>query len=116
MKKKLTITALAVFFATIWIGFCFAGGPQGGNPRKGKLTYRSIYNSCANRGEVESRSPILNPSDKTMAQWERIFEKRDFSEFKCQQEWAALSENDIADIYAYLYEHAADSPTPAKCK
>jgi hypothetical protein len=51
-----------------------------------------------------------------MAQWKRLFEKKDFEEFLCKEEWSQLSEGDIADIYAYLYKHAADSPTPAKCK
>jgi hypothetical protein len=116
MKRNLTILALAAFFAVAWTAVCFAGGPEGGNERKGKYTYRKIYNSCANRGEVESRSPVINPSDKTMAQWDRIFQKKDFSDFKCRQEWDKLSEQDLLDIYAYLYKHAADSPTPAKCK
>ena len=56
------------------------------------------------------------PDTKTQAQWTRVFEKKDFDQFGCQEEWSALSEGDLSDIYAYLHDHAADSPTPAKCK
>jgi hypothetical protein len=60
--------------------------------------------------------PPISPDAKTQAQWTRTFEKKDFADFGCQPEWEALSEKDITDIYTYLHDHAADSPTPAKCK
>jgi hypothetical protein len=37
-------------------------------------------------------------------------------EFGCKEEWSQLSDTELMDIYAYLHAHAADSPTPAKCK
>jgi len=81
-----------------------------------KISDKNVYKACAERGEVQSKTPIVSPSDKTMAQWERIFEKKDFDLFKCSNEWKNLSGEDINDIYSYLYNYAADSPTPAKCK
>ncbi len=109
--------------AALIVAFVFIFGALGtalaldqGNKRKGKYTYRKVYKACLERGEVDSPTPPISPADKTMAQWQSIFEERKFEEFGCQQEWSALSEEEISDIYAYLYGHAADSPTPAKCK
>jgi hypothetical protein len=114
MMKKAMTGLLAAFLTLIFIQTATALEP--GNDRKGKYTYRKVYKACMERGEVETPRPTLNPDAKTMDQWTRVFEKQDFGEFGCQQEWSQLSEEDISDIYAYLYKHAADSPTPAKCK
>ncbi|WP_457551728.1 cytochrome c family protein [Desulfobacula sp.] len=115
MNKKLIILAVVVMVALFGTTLLFAQGPDG-NKRKGKYTYRNVYKACAARGEVQSKTPIVSPADKTMAQWERIFEKKKFDFFKCSTEWNKLSKEDMNDIYSYLYNYAADSPTPAKCK
>ncbi|MBI9092061.1 MAG: cytochrome c family protein [Desulfobacterium sp.] len=115
MNKKMIVSLLALMFLLVSTALCFAEGPNG-NKRKGKYTYRKVYKACAARGEVDSKKPHISPSDKTMAQWERIFDTRDFSEFKCGQEWGALTDEETQDIYAYLYGYAADSPSPATCK
>ncbi len=114
MLKKGFFLATAVIFLFSSIGISFA--LEMGNKRKGKYTYRKVYKSCMERGEVDSPKPPLSPDTKTQAQWTRTFEKKAFEDFGCKQEWDALSEEEINDIYTYLYEHAADSPTPAKCK
>lgn len=113
MKK--TMTAVLAILMT----FCFIGtalAMEQGNKRKGKYTYRKVYKACQERGEVDSPKPILNPDAKTQAGWEEAFDNNQFEEFKCQEEWSALSEKDLTDIYTYLWSHASDSPTPAKCK
>lgn len=115
MNKKVLSLLVAIMFVFAGTTLLFAQGPDG-NKRKGKYTYRSVYKACAERGEVDSKTPFISPSDKTMAQWERVFEKKEFEIFKCSEEFKNLSEADILDIYTYLYNYAADSPTPAKCK
>jgi len=115
MVKKLVCMAVSILFVLTATTLVFAEGPEG-NKRKGKYTYKGVYKACAKRGEVESKTPVLSPGDKTMAQWKRIFDKKDFEAFKCSEEWGNLSEKDVLDIYTYLYSYAADSPTPAKCK
>ena len=55
-------------------------------------------------------------ADKTMAEWTTLFESKDFKQFGCQEEWSQLSDQAMTDIYTYMHDHAADSPTPAKCK
>ena len=112
--KKIMISLMALMLTMSFTGAALA--LEKGNKRKGKYTYRKVYKSCFERGEVESKKPVINPDAKTQAQWTRVFEKADFKEFGCLDEWAALSEKDLNDIYTYLHDHAADSPTPAKCK
>jgi hypothetical protein len=115
MTKKVLVSMLAMVVLAVFTAVSFAEDPAG-NSRKGKYTYRKVYKSCMERGEVTSERPIINPSDKTMEQWKRVFETKDFGAFKCSQDWGKLSEEEMQDIYAYLYSGAADSPTPAKCK
>lgn len=112
--KKMMISVLTLFLTFGFISAALA--LDKGNNRKGKYTYRKIYKACHERGAVDSKKPVLSPDTKTQAQWTRVFENKDFDQFGCQEEWTALSTEDLADIYAYLHDHAADSPTPAKCK
>jgi hypothetical protein len=126
MKRKIMMTCITAVLAIAFlapVGMAGQGvaenGPEG-NDRKGKYTYRKVYKACYKRGEVDSKTPAVSPADKTMAQWEQIFEKEDFEnfakEFGCAQEWKELSQEDVIDIYSYMYNHAADSPSPAQCQ
>ena len=114
MTKKIFLALLAIIFVFSTVSVSLA--MDKGNKRKGKYTYRKVYKACFERGEVESKTPPVSPADKTQEQWTSLFESKNYSEFGCEQEWSNLSETEIADIYAYMHEHAADSPTPAKCK
>jgi len=114
MFRKTIAAVVAVLFILTSAGLVFA--IDKGNKRKGKYTYRKVYQSCHARGELDSPVPFLSPADKTQTQWAEIFEGQKLDEFKCTDEWSALSEAEMSDIYAYFYEHASDSPTPAKCK
>jgi hypothetical protein len=105
---------LTVLLSVTFVGASFA--MDKGNKRKGKYTYRKIYKACHERGEVEAAKPTINPDAHTQADWTKLFEAKNFEEFGCKEEWSALSEKDIIDIYTYLHAHASDSPTPAKCK
>lgn len=114
MFKKSIITLTAVLFLIASVGISFA--LEKGNDRKGKYTYRKIYKACMERGEVDSAKPPVSPDEKTQAQWTRLFEKKDFEDLGCAVEWNKMDEKDLMNIYAYLHDHAADSPSPAKCK
>jgi hypothetical protein len=114
MTRKVIVTAMAFFFLFSAVGVSFA--LDKGNKRKGKYTYRKVYKACFERGDVESKTPPISPADKTQAEWEALFTKKDFTQFGCEEEWNNLGDTQVTDIYTYLYEHAFDSPTPAKCK
>ena len=112
--RRLMILVLATLFLVTSVGASLA--MEQGNKRKGKYTYRKVYKSCSERGEVASTKPSLNPSDRTQAEWEAMYEARDFTAFGCLDEWGNLSDEEITDIFTYLYAHASDSPTPLQCK
>ncbi len=114
MFRNLVVTSMAFFFVFSTIGAGFA--LDKGNKRKGKYTYRKVYKACFERGAVESKTPSISPADKTQDEWEAVFTNKDFAQFGCEEEWNNLDDTAITDIYTYLYEHAFDSPTPAKCK
>jgi len=112
--RKLIFIALAVVFSLTSVGAVLA--IDKGNKRKGKYIYRKVYKACYQRGEVESVKPPLNPDAKTQSEWTQVFDSRSFDEFGCREEWTNLSDQDLSHIYSYLHDHAADSPTPLKCK
>ena len=114
MIRKIIVATMAFFFvfSTLGVGFAL----DKGNKRKGKYTYRKVYKACFERGAVESQTPPISPADKTQAEWEAVFTSKDYAQFGCEEEWDNLNDTQVTDIYTYLYEHAADSPTPAKCK
>ncbi|UCD32639.1 MAG: cytochrome c [Desulfobacterales bacterium] len=112
--KKIVATFITVVFVFTSAGICFAADT--GNKRKGKYTYRKVYKSCHQRGEVDSTSPSLSPNDKTQAEWQDIFDSKKLDVFGCKEEWDQLSEKDLLDIFSYLHAHASDSPNPVTCK
>jgi hypothetical protein len=114
MTKKIAIVFLSALMTITFVCTAMAGEP--GNKRKGKYTYRKVYKACFERGEVDSKTPPISPSDKTMAEWTQVFDSKDFAQFGCADDWAKLEERDLLDIYSYLHAHGSDSPTPAKCK
>jgi len=116
MFKKNMAALMMMIFLLVSFSMAFASEGPDGNDRKGKYTYRKVYKACAQTGEVESATPTISPADKTMVQWQEIFENKNFDEFGCKDNWEGLPDKDVLDIYSYFYKHASDSPTPAKCK
>ncbi len=108
MKNRLLTLTLLVIFIIISLGSALAG--EKGNARKGKYLFRKHCRTChVEGGQAKEMSPI----DHKQAEWEALFAK---AEFPCKADWPELSEKDVTDIYTHLYEHASDSPSPAKCK
>jgi cytochrome c5 len=111
MHKKIIIATLS--FMTLFFLVAVSVPAQEGNARKGKHLFR---NSCRECHKEEATATPLSPDSKTQAQWERAFEQESYEELECKDEWTKHSEEDLEDIFTYLYEHAYDSPSPAKCK
>ena len=109
MYKKIGSILIIMIFLLVSIGMVMAAGK--GNARKGKYLYRKNCRTC--HCEDGTAKP-LSPIDKTQAQWEEVFNNID--KLQCSKEWAKLSEKDRTDMYAHLWGHAFDSPSPAKCK
>ncbi len=95
---------------------CFAAlsiAEEKGDQRKGKYFFRSNCRTCHKDGGT---AKYLGPDSKTMAQWQKAFEKKQYAEFKCKAEWEKRSAEELLDIFTYLHKYAADSPSPAKCQ
>ncbi|MFZ3045960.1 MAG: cytochrome c [Desulfatirhabdiaceae bacterium] len=111
MKRTLisiiTLVLLTVFAASLM------GAEKGGNGRKGKYTFRKSCRECHMEG---GKAQEMSPSNKTQAQWDSAFAADKYKGYACKAEWEKLTPEDINDIYAYMWEHAFDSPSPAKCK
>ena len=107
--QRIGFILIILFFLIASAGLTLADGK--GNARKGKYLFRKNCRTChVDGGSAKALSPI----DKTQAKWEEVFSSVD--KLPCLKEWANLSEKDRSDMYAYLWGHAFDSPSPAKCK
>ncbi len=81
---------------------------EGGNPRKGKYLFKKNCKAChTSNSEVGAVTPL----SKTMAQWDRMFEKNNHP----GDAWQDFSEQDLLDINHFLYDHAIDSDQPETC-
>ena len=107
-KRMGSLLILLIFLLGI-IGISMAAGK--GNARKGKYLYRKNCRACHFEG---GSAKALSPIDKTQAQWDEVFKSTD--KLTCKNEWGKLSDKDRLDIYAHLWGHAFDSPSPAKCE
>jgi hypothetical protein len=109
MLKGIGSILIIMFFVFAGIGIVTAGDE--GNARKGKYLFRKNCRTCHSE---EGSAKALSPIDKTQAQWDEVFKSID--KLSCSKEWAKLSDKDRIDMYAHLWGHAYDSPSPAKCK
>jgi len=109
MLKKIGTVSIALFISISLIGIVIAR--ETGNARKGKYLFRKTCRACHIEG---GSAKELSPISKTQAEWQKVFEGH--SNLPCKDEWAKLSEKDKQDMYAHLWGHAYDSPSPAKCK
>ena len=109
MRHRLILLLVAMALSITFIGFGMAAGK--GNARKGKYLFRKNCRTCHMNGGTAIE---LSPISKTQAEWEKVFAQ--CNQLQCKDVWAKLSEKDVQDMYAYLYGHAYDSPSPAKCQ
>jgi cytochrome c2 len=83
---------------------------EGGNAKKGKHLFKKNCKSCHDAG---GEGGELTPMAKTMSQWDRFFKKD--AEKHPGDAIKGLSEKDQKDINQFLFDSAADSPSPATC-
>ena len=83
---------------------------EGGNSRKGKHLYKKSCKVCHDKG---GEGGELTPMAKTMAQWDRYFKKK--AKKHPGDVFQKTKAKDLKDINQFLYDSAADSPSPATC-
>ncbi|TKB55488.1 c-type cytochrome [Ferrimonas aestuarii] len=89
---------------------CSAIAVEGGNPKKGKHLYKKHCKACHSQS---AQGGELTPMSKTMAQWDRFFQR---NKHKAKPEvFQGLADKALLDIQQFLYNHAADSDQPATC-
>ena len=109
MFKRIGSVIIIMIFFLVSIGSVMA--EDKGNARKGKYLFRKNCRTChVDGGSAKELSPI----SKTQAGWQKVFDK--YTQLECKAAWEKLSDKDHLDMYAHLYGHAFDSPSPAKCK
>jgi hypothetical protein len=95
MTKKTVFSLMALTLVFCVVGTCLAFEP--GDERKGKYMFRKNCRTCHIDGGTATP---LGPNSKTMAQWERAFEKYD--RYECVAEWNKLTPEDRNNILTYL--------------
>ena len=87
------------------------------NPRKGKAYFKKNCRVCHDGNTADA--PSLQPADRIIEQWERAFaDAEDVAECVPRvkdKTGVELTEQDLADIQAYLVGGAADSEQPMTC-
>ncbi len=111
MGKKLLLSALAIIMTLSFVSVNLA--TLEGNGRKGKYLFRKNCRSCHHE---DGSAVDLSPINKTQAEWQKIFSNDAYKKLACEVDWEKQSDKDLLDIYTYMYKHAFDSPSPAKCK
>lgn len=104
--KKLLVLMIAAFVLLAGLSLAQAEG----NWRKGKYLFRKNCRTCHAGGD---QAKELSPVSFKQAEWKAIF---DGDKFPCKDKWPKMKSGSMEDIYAHLHGHAADSPSPAKCK
>ena len=80
------------------------------NVSRGQLVYRKSCRKVCHDGTAGTGKAI-SPKEFSMAEWEKF--AKNIAKLPCIDEWRkGLSEDDLSDIFSYLYSGASDSPTP----
>lgn len=103
-KRFLLLGLILIFTASSALAI------EGGNSRKGKHLFKKNCKSCHGAG---GEGGEMTPMTKTMSQWDRYF-KRDADKHPGDV-FKSLSEKDLKDINQFLFDKAADSPSPETC-
>ena len=83
---------------------------KGGNPKKGKYLYKKHCKACHS---ADSKGGELTPMSKTMSQWDRLFKKNKHK--GGSESWDNMKPQELKDVNQFLFNHAADSPSPQTC-
>ena len=83
---------------------------KGGNPKKGKYLYKKHCKACHS---ADSKGGELTPMSKTMSQWDRLFKKNKHK--GGSEAWDSMKPQELKSVNQFLFDHAADSPSPQTC-
>ncbi|HEV2103446.1 MAG TPA: cytochrome c [Candidatus Acidoferrum sp.] len=82
-----------------------------GNETKGKFYFKQSCKSCHVKGE---KGGEITPLSKTQAQWQAYFAKgKHMKGTELLSKY--MTEEQLKDALAFVYNHAVDSPQPETC-
>ena len=98
-----------VMLALVPLGSLSAGDK--GNETKGKFYFKKTCKPCHVKGE---KGGEITPMSKTQAQWQTYFTKG--KHMKGTEPLSKyMTDDQLKDALAFLYNHAVDSPQPETC-
>lgn len=112
--RTLRYVAVVALVVVLVISLAIAGAA---NTKKGKVYFKNNCRVCHD-GKTP-KAATLTPMTKTQAMWQKAFAPGGAAHGCAarvkEKTGTALTEQDLADIAAYLVQHAADSDQPATC-
>jgi mono/diheme cytochrome c family protein len=100
---------LAAMLAMVPLSSLSAGDK--GNETKGKFYFKQSCKSCHVKGE---KGGEITPLSKTQAQWQAYFAKgKHMKGAEALSKY--LTDEQLKDALAFVYNHAVDSPQPETC-
>ncbi len=84
---------------------------EGGNARRGKELAIENCRPCHIRG---AEAGTMSPISKTQRQWDRFVKKGRHYKI-APGAWEPITEQDLKDVFQFMYDHAADSDQPQTC-
>ena len=110
MHRRLVSIFIIILFSLCIIVPSIAG--ERGNARKGKYIFRSNCRPCHRAG---GKARPMGPYQRKIKEWESIFAKDKYKEFKCKNAWEKLSQQELLDMLQYMRDGAIDSKVPRGC-
>ncbi|MGD9807703.1 MAG: cytochrome c [Deferribacterales bacterium] len=108
MFKKAMLVVLAVVFMATNV---FAMDFNAGDGRKGKRLWKRYHTKCADGTKLSAKA---GAATRTQAQWKDAFTNP--AKLPCGGKWEGIqSQEDMQDVFRYLFDHAADSDQPETC-
>lgn len=109
--KSLTISCLALLFASLLCATAAHAAIEGGDAKAGKALAKEKCKHCHQSG---TDGGTMTPLSKTQRQWERFY-KKDKHNNLAPGAWDTIPPNELIDIMQFMYDHAADSAQPETC-
>jgi len=108
MFKKAMLVVLAVVFVATNV---FAMNFDGGDGRKGKRLWKRYHTKCADGTKLSAKA---GAATRTQAQWKDAFTNP--AKLPCKGQWSGIkTQEDMENVFRYLFDHAADSDQPETC-
>ncbi len=109
-SKVLIVSLVAMIYGALVLPLALSAGPKP-SETKGRFYFRQNCKTCHTKG---AKGGEITPLTKTQAQWKSYFTTAKHNR-RTEPLIKVMSDEELADVQAYLIAHAADSPQPETC-